>query len=95
MVGVNEFQADEPLEIPILEMDPRGYDVQCARLEAVRATRDQQAVEQTLAALRRAAQGTDNLMPFILDAVKAYATLQEMMDVFREVFGEYEEPIII
>ncbi len=95
MVGVNEFQTDEPVEIPILEMDPQGYDVQCARLEKVRATRDQQAVEQTLAALRRAAQGSDNLMPYLLDAVKAYATLQEMMDVLREVFGEYEEPIII
>jgi methylmalonyl-CoA mutase N-terminal domain/subunit len=49
----------------------------------------------TLAALREAAKGTANLMPFILDAVKAYATLGEITDVFREVFGVYQEPVIV
>jgi methylmalonyl-CoA mutase N-terminal domain/subunit len=61
----------------------------------VRAERDNPVVGRRLSALRQAAQGQDNLMPFIIDAVKAYATLQEMMDVFREVFGEYEEAAII
>ena len=95
MVGVNEYANTDPVEIPILEMDPQGYDTQCARLEEVRATRDNERVGQRLAALREVAQGTGNLMPPIIEAIKSYATLQEMMDVFREVFGEYEEPAII
>jgi methylmalonyl-CoA mutase N-terminal domain/subunit len=95
IVGVNDFVNDEPVQIPILDMDPQGYETQCARIEEVKQTRDNAAVGRCLAQLRKAAQGTDNLMPFILAAVKAYATLQEMMDVFRDVFGEYEEPAII
>jgi methylmalonyl-CoA mutase N-terminal domain/subunit len=91
VVGVNDYVSDEPAQIPILEMDPQGYERQCARLAEVRASRDNQAVARCLAELRRAAQGEANLMPFILDAVKEYATLQEMMDVFREAFGEYRE----
>jgi methylmalonyl-CoA mutase N-terminal domain/subunit len=95
IVGVNEFANDEPVQVPILDMDPQGYDRQCARLEELRSTRDNAAVTRCLAELRRAAQGTDNLMPYILESVKAYATLQEIMDVFREVFGEYQETAII
>lgn len=95
MVGVNDFVNDEPVQIPILAMDPQGYEIQCARIEEVKANRDNQAAARHLAALRTAAEGTDNLMPFILAAVKEYVTLQEIMDVFRDVFGEYEEPAII
>ncbi len=95
IVGINDFVNQESIQIPILNMDPQGYDIQCARLEEVRATRDDQTVERSLADLRTAAEGSANLMPFILDSVKAYATLQEIMDVFRDVFGEYEEPAII
>ena len=73
-------------------MDPQGYEIQCDRLAEVIANRDNRAVIRCLADLSAAARRTDNLMPFILDAVKAYATLQEIMDVFREVFGEYREP---
>ena len=95
IVGVNEYINDEPVQIPILEMDPQGYEIQCARIEVVKRTRDQRAVNCCLAELRAAAQGAANLMPPILEAVKEYATLQEIMDVFREVFGEYEETAII
>lgn len=95
MVGVNDFVNDEPIQIPILDMDPQGYETQCARLEEVRTNRDNNAVAQCLTALRTASRGSDNLMPLILDSVKAYATLQEIMDVFRQEFGEYEEPAII
>jgi methylmalonyl-CoA mutase N-terminal domain/subunit len=95
MVGINEYVADEPLRIPLLEMDPEGYKRQRGRLEQVRAERDSGAVGQALDRLRIAAQGTENTMPYILDAVRAYATLQEMMDVFRDVFGIYQEPSII
>ncbi|MCB9109509.1 MAG: methylmalonyl-CoA mutase, partial [Anaerolineales bacterium] len=56
---------------------------------------DNEAVTRCLGDLRQAAQGTENMMPFILDAVKAYATLQEIMDVLRDVFGEYQEMTII
>ncbi|MBI1878590.1 MAG: methylmalonyl-CoA mutase family protein [Chloroflexi bacterium] len=92
VVGVNDFISADPLQIPILEMNPQGYKVQCARLAEVKANRDNKAVTHCLADLCTAARRTDNLMPFILDAVKEYATLQEIMDVFREVFGEYREP---
>ncbi len=95
IVGINDFVNDEPVQIPILDMDPQGYETQCARIEEVKAARDNETVARCLANLRAAAEGTDNTMPFILDAVKAYATLQEVMDVFRDVFGEYHEPAII
>lgn len=95
VVGVNEYLEDEPLQIPLLRMDPHGYERQRARLERVRAERDNGAVGQALDRLRLAAQGDENTMPYILDAVRAYATLQEMMDVFREAFGLYREPMIV
>ncbi len=95
IVGANNFINDDPIQIPILDMDPQGYEVQCARLEEVRTTRNNNAVQGCLQNLRVAAQSTENLMPPILEAVKAYATLQEIMDVFRDVFGEYHEPAII
>jgi methylmalonyl-CoA mutase N-terminal domain/subunit len=95
IVGVNDYRNDEPLEIPILEMDPQGYETQCARLEELKANRDAQAVAQSLTDLRAAAEGNENLMHPILTAVKAYTTLQEIMDVLRDVFGEYRETTVI
>ena len=95
VVGVNELVADEPLRVPLLKMDPQGYERQCARLAQVRAERDNGAVGQALDRLRIVAQSTENTMPYILDAVRVYATLQEIMDIFREVFGLYREPLIV
>ncbi|MBP7689333.1 MAG: methylmalonyl-CoA mutase family protein [Thermoflexales bacterium] len=95
IVGVNEYQMNERIAIPILQMDPDGERKQNARLAELRQTRDNERVGVTLSALREAAKGTANTMPFILDAVKAYATLQEITDVFREVFGIYQEPVIV
>jgi methylmalonyl-CoA mutase N-terminal domain/subunit len=66
-----------------------------ARLERVRRERDGERVNSMLEALRAAARGNENTMPCILDCVRAYATLGEIMGVFREVFGEYREPTII
>ena len=74
-------------------MDPQGYDRQLARLKQVRAERDNHVVRQTLHRLAEAAHGSVNLMPPILECVEAYATLGEVIDVFREVFGEYHEPV--
>jgi methylmalonyl-CoA mutase, N-terminal domain len=94
IVGVNDYVSGEPPAIPILTMDPQGYERQVARLRRVRAQRDKSAVTTCLARLRDAARDSRmNLMYPILEAVCAYATLGEITDVFREVFGEYEEPV--
>ena len=95
IVGVNAYAADEPLRIPILEMDPQGYERQVARLAELRASRDAGAVARALDALCQAARGTENMMPYILDAARADATLQEIMDVLRGEFGIYQEKHVI
>ncbi|MCJ7514149.1 MAG: methylmalonyl-CoA mutase family protein [Anaerolineales bacterium] len=92
IVGVNAFQDDVPLRIPLLAMDPAGQARQVARLAEVRRTRDAGAVGQALDRLRLACQGTENTMPCLLDAVRAYATLGEIIGVMRGVFGTYQEP---
>jgi methylmalonyl-CoA mutase N-terminal domain/subunit len=92
IVGVNAYAEDKPLSVPILAMDPQGYQRQADRLSEVRRTRDAGRVGQTLDRLRLACQGTENTMPFILDAVRAYATLGEIINVMKETFGTYEEP---
>jgi len=93
IVGVNDFVADEPVSIPILQMDPQGYERQVARLNQVRAGRDDAKVQAALHRLRDAARGRENLMYPILDAVNTYATLGEITGVFRQAFGEYQEPV--
>ncbi len=95
VIGVNRYAAKTPLEIPILEMDPHGEARHLERLNRVRATRDNALVQQRLAALREAAQGKNNLMPPILDCVRAYATIGEMCDVLRDVFGVYREMVVV
>ncbi|MDX1614378.1 MAG: methylmalonyl-CoA mutase family protein [Candidatus Promineifilaceae bacterium] len=93
IVGVNDYvDESEELRIPILRMDPQGYERQCARLETLRQERNAERTSATLDALRRAAEGKDNLMPYILEAVKADATLGEITDVLRQTFGQYQEP---
>jgi methylmalonyl-CoA mutase N-terminal domain/subunit len=95
IVGVNKYNVHEPLEIPILAMDPEGETKHVARLNRVRQERDQQRVQETLQALRTAAQGDENLMYPVLDAVRAYATIGEICDVLREVFGIYQEVAVV
>ena len=94
-VGVNECVMDEPIEIPILEMDPEGEQRERQRLARLRRERDSGLANQSLSALREACQGSQNLMPYILDAVNAYCTLGEICDVMRQVFGEYQEGPVI
>jgi methylmalonyl-CoA mutase N-terminal domain/subunit len=86
---VNEYCNDDALDIPLLKVDRAGEQLQIDKLNQVRRQRDNREVAERLKALEQAARGTDNLMPFLLDAVNAYATVSEMMDVFRGVFGEY------
>jgi methylmalonyl-CoA mutase N-terminal domain/subunit len=93
IVGVNGYgDPDEDLSIPILAMDPHGYERQIARLQTLRQERDNEQLNLAMGALRDAAEGSANNMPFILDAVRAYATVGEITDLFRQVFGEYQEP---
>ena len=91
-MGVNAYAEDKPLRIPLLEMNPQGYQHQITRLENLRKQRDNGQVGQTLDQLRIACQGTENSMPYILEAVRAYATLGEIIGVMKNVFGIYEEP---
>jgi len=93
MVGVNDFVAEEkPLEI--LQIDEKVGQQQNERVRKLRAERSHDEVQRRLKALRTAANGKDNLMPFIYDAVKCYATLGEICDAMREAFGTYEEVAI-
>src|SRR5579864_4940550 len=93
MVGVNDFVSEEkPLDI--LQIDESVAHRQAARLKKLRADRSQETVTRALAALRKAAQSRENLMPSIYAAVKSYATLGEICDSLRQVFGSYEETAI-
>ena len=90
IVGVNRFQSDEqPIEL--LQIDETAARHQQEKLAALRTRRDNGGVQKALDALRRAAEGTENTMPYILDAVRAYATLGEICDTLRGVFGTYQE----
>jgi methylmalonyl-CoA mutase N-terminal domain/subunit len=91
IVGVNDYVMPEQLEIPLLRVNEESERRHLDRLHRVRRERDNDRVQETLAALEQAARGTANTMPFILDAVRAYATLGEICDVFRQVFGVYRD----
>ncbi|HOZ72717.1 MAG TPA: methylmalonyl-CoA mutase family protein [Spirochaetales bacterium] len=95
VVGVNKFQIEEGSPKGLLRVDPIVGERQAAKLKELRAKRDNRAVEGTLAALKAGAKGDANLMPLILDAVKAYATLGEICDVLRAEFGEYQQKVIL
>jgi methylmalonyl-CoA mutase N-terminal domain/subunit len=91
VVGVNRFQKEEERVVPTFHLDAALERSQVERLREVRASRSQAAVTERLAALERAARGTDNLMPPILDAAEVYATVGEISDCLRSVFGEHRE----
>lgn len=90
VVGVNCYvQTEAPSDQEILRVDPAVGERQIQKLRAMRAGRDQAAVDAALARLRSGAEGADNIMPYLIDAVRTYATLGEICGVLREVFGEY------
>ncbi|RMG44084.1 MAG: methylmalonyl-CoA mutase [Acidobacteria bacterium] len=91
VVGVNQFVLQEQEPVEILRIDPDIERQQVASLKRLKAERDHRAVESTLQKLEAAARGDENLMPYILDAVEAYATVGEISDRLRRVFGEYQE----
>jgi len=95
LVGVNEYTSDEEIEVPILYIDEQIAKRQIDRLHQVKEERDNKKVMEALEEVRNAAKGTDNLMPPILKAVKAYASVGEICDVLREVFGEWKADTLI
>jgi methylmalonyl-CoA mutase N-terminal domain/subunit len=95
VVGVNDFVAEEERGIPTLRMDEDIERSQIARLNALRAKRDTARAKSALAALQRLAATEENLLPAILAAVEAYATVGEISDALRRVFGEYQESVVI
>ena len=95
IVGVNHYVQDDEPPFPILYIDDSTADTQLARLRDLKRTRDNDAVSRSLDALRAAARGRANTMYPLLDCVRAYATVGEMYDALRDVFGEYEEVPLI
>src|SRR4051795_3079539 len=95
MVGVNAFVQENEPPLEILYIDESASDKQLAKLEQLKKTRDNDAVRRALDRLRQTARSTENLMRPILDAVRAYATVGEMCDALRDVWGEYEEVPVI
>jgi methylmalonyl-CoA mutase N-terminal domain/subunit len=95
IVGVNDFVTDPETPIETLYIDESTADTQLAALENLKAKRDSAGVQRALEGLCAAARSTENIMPPILDAVRAYATVGEMCDALREVWGEYVEVPVI
>lgn len=95
VVGVNKFRIEETEKKELLRVDPKVENFQRKKLEELREERDNTKVEQALVLLKEKAQTEENLMPYILEAVKTYATLGEVCGVLREVFGEYEQTVIL
>ena len=93
VVGMNKYQIEEEAPKGLLRVDPSVGQMQKNKLVELRSKRDNGQVEATLSALRTACNGTDNVMPYILNAVRAYATLGEICGVMREEFGEYQQSV--
>ncbi len=95
IVGMNKFQVEEPKPTGLLRVDPAIGQMQSDKLKKLREDRDNALVGESLDKLRAACATDENLMPFILDAVKAYATLGEICNVMRDVFGEYKQTVLL
>jgi methylmalonyl-CoA mutase N-terminal domain/subunit len=91
VVGVNRYATDAPAPIELLRLDPETERRQIASVQAVRTTRDRGAWQATIGAIERAASGRDNLVPLVIAAVEARATLGEISDALRRAFGEHRE----
>jgi methylmalonyl-CoA mutase N-terminal domain/subunit len=91
IVGMNKFQVDEQSKPPLLRVAPEVEKTQIDKLAKVKTNRNNEQVKNSLAKLEKTAQGTENLMPDILECVKEYATLGEICNVLRGVFGEYKD----
>jgi len=95
MVGVNDFVKNQAIDIPILKIDPEVERTQIQRLQELKLNRDNARVRATLHELQAATERDENVMPYILDAVRAYATVQEVSDTLKVVYGTYREPAFV
>jgi methylmalonyl-CoA mutase N-terminal domain/subunit len=95
IVGVNAYSESNNEHIDLLQIDESAEALQCEKLSRLRARRDNARVQRTLDQLRDSARSTGNTMPHILEAVRAYATVGEICDAFRDVFGTYEESSVL
>ena len=95
VVGMNKFEIEESTPKGLLRVDPAVGEMQKQKLENLKAERDNKKVIDDLEALKKAASGDENLMPYIIEAVRSYATLGEICDVLRSVFGEYQQSVIL
>ena len=95
VIGVNKFVSDEPApDVSMYELDAEGRDTQLKRLSKVRSERSDVAVKEALAALARAAEGSDNLMGNLIDCASAYCTVGEMVSTLKSVWGEFQQPVV-
>lgn len=92
LVGVNKYVSEKKAPIELLKINEKLEEEQVKRLNEVKRTRDNRKVIETLGDVRRACKSSENVMPHVIEAVKAYATEQEICDVYREVFGKYQDP---
>jgi methylmalonyl-CoA mutase N-terminal domain/subunit len=95
IVGVNKYQVKEPEHKDLLKIDMKVQDEQIKFLKKIRAQRNNDEVEKSLKALKKAAEGNDNLMPYIIEAVRTYGSIGEICNAMRSVFGEYKEHVVI
>ncbi len=95
MVGVNDFIDDGPIDLPILRIDPEVERSQIRRVKALKERRDNDHVHRSLDALRGATERDENVMPYVLEAVRVYATVQEISDAMKVVLGAYREPAFV
>jgi methylmalonyl-CoA mutase N-terminal domain/subunit len=95
VVAVNRYQDERTTPLPILRIDPETERTQVERLGTLRARRDASRLQAALRQVEENARSEQNLMPAILEAVKAYATVGEISDALRKVFGEYQESVVI
>jgi methylmalonyl-CoA mutase N-terminal domain/subunit len=95
VVGVNKFRIDDGSPKGLLKVDISVGEMQKKKLQDSRSRRDNERVKTTLQALKTAAGTEENLMPYIIDCVRCYATLGEICGVLREVFGEYQQSVIL
>jgi len=92
MIGINKYVSEDKSPIPFLEIDDKVETEQIGRLSAVRKKRDNKAVKKSLDDIKAACKKGENVMPYCIEAVKNLASVQEICDVYREVFGEYRDP---
>ncbi len=95
VVGVNKYHVDEPQHKDLLKIDIKGQENQLTFLKKIKSERNQEQVEKSLNELTKAAEGTENLMPFIVEAVRSYASIGEICNTMRSIFGEYKEHVVL